>query len=308
MNHPYQAPAPARHLSIVILLLGVMCAAIPATAGNNDAIAISANAIPEYVRPLDANGRPRAETYAFTEGVHIQGDTKDRSEERMTFDEITRTLAGTLAKQNYYPATDVTSVNLLIRVYWGTTRIYEDPQRDQNIERLSTARANMQASADAGTPIDLAEMRSAQDDSAYAANSTAGAIERNARLLGYKLSLLKEEKNTMASVREQTMRMELAEERYFVVLMAYDYQLIRREKKPKLLWVTRLSIRGPGNNFTEAMPALAIAGGDIFGQNLEGMKRIKVRDLPGGTVKLHELQVLGTADANAAEARDKAGK
>jgi hypothetical protein len=303
MNHRPLAPRPSRHLFLVTLLLGMLAAALPALADKNDAIVISSTAIPQYVRAVDANGKPRPETYAFTEGVHLQGDTRDRSEERMTFEEITRTLASSLAKQSYFPASDAASANLLIRVYWGTTKIFDDPEREQNIERLSTARANMQTAADAGTPIDLIAMNSALNDSANANNSTAAAVERNARLLGYKLSLLKEEKNTMASAREQSMRAELAEERYFVVLMAYDFQFQRREKKSKLLWVTRLSIRGPGNNFTEALPALATAGSAIFGQNLADMKRIKVRDLPGGTVKLHDLKVLGTADTTPPEAK-----
>lgn len=47
----------------------------------------------------------------------------------------------------------------------------------------------------------------------------------------------------MPTSDELTMSVELNEERYFVILMAYDYQHMRREKKPKLLWVTRLSLR-----------------------------------------------------------------
>ena len=100
----------------------------------------------------------------------------------------------------------------------------------------------------------------------------------------------------VASVQEQTMRMELAEERYFVVLMAYDYQFMKREKKPKLAWVTRLSIRGPGNNFTEALPALALAGAEVYGRNLDSLERIKVRDLPGGEVIMGDLKVIGVEE------------
>lgn len=290
------ASAPARSLSQAALLLGVLAAALPAMAGKNDAIAVSSTAVTGYTRATEGDGKPRPETYIFMEGVHLAGNTRDKSEERMTFEEITRTLAVSLAKQSYYPTRDMANANLLIRVYWGTTMIYEDPERDQNIERLNSALSGMQDAAAAGTAGDTLALRSAINDNIATANNVEGAIERNARLLGYKTSLLKEEKNFFASTTEQTMRSELNEERYFVVLMAYDYQLIRTEKKPKLLWVTRLSIRSPGNNFTEALPALAIAGGDVFGQNLEDMKRIKVRDLPGGEVKLHELKVLGTAE------------
>lgn len=304
MNHSSPGPSTAKLLPKIVLLLSILFAAVSLLAGRNDAIAVSSNAVAEYVRGRDADGKPRPESYVFMEGVHLAGNTRDGSEERMTFAQISQTLAVSLAKQNYYPATEVSSANLLIRVYWGTTITYEDPQRDQNIERLNTALSNMQSATDANMPVDVLEMRSAMNDNAYEANNQSAAVERNARLLGYKLSLLREEKKLYASTTEQTMRMELSEERYFVVLMAYDYQFMRREKKPKLLWVTRLSIRGPGNNFTEALPALAVAGRDVFGQNLEDLKRIKVRDLPGGEVKLHDLQVLGTAEDEAGERKE----
>lgn len=286
----------AGHRWMAAWCLGLLLSTVALMAGKNDAIVISSTAGPDYQRPLDAKGKPAPETYVFMEGVHLEGGTRDKSEERMTYEEITRTLAVNLARQNYFPTKDVAAANLLIRVYWGTTLIYEDPQRDQNIAALNTAMANAQSQMESGGLVDATELKQAVNDNALAASGVEGAIERNARLLGYKRSLLKEEKNLVASIAEQTMRMELAEERYFVVLMAYDFQFMRKEKKPKLLWITRLSIRSPGNNFTEALPALAIAGSDVFGQNLTDMKRIKLRDLPGGEVIMGDLKVIGVEE------------
>ncbi len=296
MNPVRSLPVPTGFRRLALVLLGLLLPTAALVAGKNDAIVISSTAAPDYQRPLDAKGKPAPETYVFMEGIHLEGGTRDRSEERMTYEEITRTLAVNLAKQNYFPTRDVPAANVLIRVYWGTTQIYEDPQRDQNIAALNTAMANAQSQMESGGQVDTTELKQAINDNALAANGVEGAIERNARLLGYKRSLLKEEKNMVASIAEQTMRMELAEERYFVVLMAYDFQFMRKEKKPKLLWITRLSIRTPGNNFTEALPALAVAGADVFGQNLTDMKRIKVRDLPGGEVTMGELKVIGVEE------------
>ncbi len=296
MNPVRSLPVPPGLCRLASVLLGLLLPAVALLAGKNDAIAISSTAAPDYQRPLDAKGKPAPETYVFMEGIHLEGGTRDRSEERMTYDEITRTLAVNLARQNYFPTRDVASANVLIRVYWGTPQIYEDPQRDQNIAALNTAMANAQSQMESGGQVDTTELKQAINDNALAANGVEGAIERNARLLGYKRTLLKEEQNLVASIAEQTMRMELAEERYFVVLMAYDFQFMRKEKKPKLLWITRLSIRSPGNNFTEALPALAIAGAEVYGRNLDGLERIKVRDLPGGQVTLGELKVIGVEE------------
>ncbi|RXK56504.1 hypothetical protein ESB00_11745 [Oleiharenicola lentus] len=296
MNAFLLLSAPVCYRRLVSVLLGLLLPAGSLLAGKNDAIAICSTAAPGYVRPLDEKGKPVPETYVFMEGIHLEGGTRDRSEERMTYEEITRTLAVNLARQNYFPTRDVSAAQALIRVYWGTTQIYEDPQRDQNLAALNSAMANAQSQMESGGQVDTTELKQAINDNALAADGVEGAIERNARLLGYKRSLLKEEKNMMASVAEQTMRMELSEERYFVVLMAYDFQFMKREKKPKLLWVTRLSIRTPGNNFTEALPALAVAGAEVYGRNLDGLERIKVRDLPGGEVILGDLKVIGVEE------------
>lgn len=280
--------------------LAVVCAFVIAGvtlhAGKNDAVVISSTAAPGYVRPTDDKGKPVPESYVFMEGKYLGGGTVDKSETRMTFDEITRTLATNLAKQNYLPTKDVASANLLIRIFWGTTLTYEDPQRDQNIAAINTAMANMQTATAEGGVADPGEMKMALGESGGTAGTVEGAIARNAALLGYKRTLDKEGRRMVASVEEQTMRMELAEERYFVVLMAYDYQFMKREKKPKLAWVTRLSIRGPGNNFTEALPALALAGAEVYGRNLDSLERIKVRDLPGGEVIMGDLKVIGVEE------------
>ncbi len=296
MNAASSSSTWCRQRRLVAVVLGILIATGRLIAGKNDAIVISSTAAPDYQRPLDAKGKPVPESYVFMEGVHLEGGTRDRSEERMTYEEITRTLAVSLSKQSYLPTKDVAGANLLIRVFWGTTLIYEDPQRDQNIAALNTAMANAQSQMESGGQVDTTELKQAINDNALAANGVEGAIERNARLLGYKRSLLKEEKNMMASIAEQTMRMELSEERYFVVLMAYDFQFMRKEKKPKLLWITRLSIRTPGNNFTEALPALAVAGSEVYGRNLDGLERIKVRDLSGGEVILGDLKVIGVEE------------
>lgn len=67
---------------------------------------------------------------------------------------------------------------------------------------------------------------------------------------------------------------------------------MRREKKPKLLWVTRLSMRGPGNNFTEALPALALAGAEVYGRSLPDLQRVRVNERKVEVI-MSDLKVLG---------------
>jgi hypothetical protein len=273
-------------------------------AGRNDAIAISATAVSDYIRPVGTDGKLAPQTYVFMEGEYMSAPTVDRSLERATFADITRVLAVNLMAQEYYPTKDVGAADLLIRVVWGATTVYEDPQRDQNIEAMNSAIAGAQQVEEGGF-VDVGGLKSLLSEGNLERNNVEAAIARNAALLGYRRSLDRLSGKFIADPEELMLRTELNEERYFVILLAYDYQVMRREKKSKLLWITRLSIRGPGNNFKEALPALALAGAQAYGRDLADLERIKVRDLPDGKVTLGDLKVLGVAEPGKEKERGK---
>lgn len=276
-------------------LAGLALAAVTAArAGRNDAIVVSATAKSDYVRPLDAQGKPVPETYVFMEGEYMGSASKDASEGRMTFEAMTRVLAENLIKQNYVPTRNVPEAQLLIRVVWGTTLIYEDPQKQLNVEALNSALSQYSANVDANGIADSGEINSVLSRQATQGNAINDAVSRNARLLGYQRTLDKLGTRIIATTDEEALRGELSEERYFVVLLAYDYAHLRQTKQAKLLWITRLSIRSPGNNFTEALPMLALAGAESYGRNLDDLQRVKVRALPGGEVNMPDIKVLGT--------------
>lgn len=263
--------------------------------GGSNAIAISATSAPGYIRPTDPQGQPLPETYVFAEGVHLGGGTADRSQAKLTFGDITKMLAVNLAKQSYYPTRDMPSANILIRVFWGSTLTFDNPRREAEVEELNAALGSFSSTYADTQNADVGDLNAAIDRMNTTQNSQHAMLERNAALLGYRRSLDKERQKALPSTQEITMSVELNEERYFVVLMAYDLQFMRKEKKPKLLWVTRLSMRSPGNNFTDAMPALAFAGADVFGKSLDGLQRVRVNDREV-EVKMGEFEVLGTVE------------
>src|SRR5688572_30235177 len=94
---------PRRHRlpSIFLAVLGWAVGSADLRAAAS--VAISASAIPAYVRPTDASGQPLPETYVFMEGLDLAGASADSSAKKVSFDQITRTLAVSLAKQNYFP-------------------------------------------------------------------------------------------------------------------------------------------------------------------------------------------------------------
>ena len=83
---------------------------------------------------------------------------------------------------------------------------------------------------------------------------------------------------------------ELEEDRYFVVVMAYDYQLLVSEKKHKLVWEARFSIRQRNHAFNQQLMAMTIQASKFFGQDSNGLTR---NPLPDGQVEIGKVQSLG---------------
>jgi hypothetical protein len=279
--------------SIVIILgmgLGMTGATQLSHAAGGEWVVVSATAAPEYHRTKGPEG-VLPESYVFTPGIHFGGSARDATQEKMPFLTIAQTLSAGLARQRYLPAKDPANAKLVIVVHWGSTETYEDPNRQTNLEslhkELTDYIAQIQQSGIAN-PGPLNALLSNQQTDAM---RQLQFINANAELLGYRRSLLKEGERLFSSEEENTMRSELAEERYFVVLMAYDYQLLKKEKKPRLLWVTRMSVRSPGNNFAEAVPGMTRVAADFFGQQHEDLTRVQTK-LPEGKVEIGELKVV----------------
>jgi hypothetical protein len=118
---------------------------------------------------------------------------------------------------------------------------------------------------------------------------------KNAMLLGYdsELNALAgaEQAPTAMKVRRDDLIAEVEEDRYFIVLMAYDFDALWKHKKHKLLWVSRFSVRSRGTNFNEVLPAMVDQASEYFGQNTQGLLR---KALPEGRVEIGEVKSLGT--------------
>jgi hypothetical protein len=97
----------------------------------------------------------------------------------------------------------------------------------------------------------------------------------------------------LAAHREELIN-EIEENRYFVVLIAYDFQLFRKEKKLKALWETRFSINEPHNDFAKALPVMSQYASKYFGQESHGLLRTQV---PEGKVEVGEPKSLGELEA-----------
>ena len=80
------------------------------------------------------------------------------------------------------------------------------------------------------------------------------------------------------------------EGRYYVVLMAYDYPLLK-QGEAKLVWRTRYSIRAIGQSFEVAVKHMNRIASDYVGLNMKGLINKRVDD--SSHVSFGDIEVIG---------------
>jgi hypothetical protein len=292
---------PAISLS-ALLLIGIIAAPL-ASAWQDDSVAVVAGADKDYVlQKFGEHGdRQKAESFVFAQGKFFGGYVRDTSLEHMQFLEIARDLGSDLALQKYYPAADARNADLLIVVHWGMTAVEENADHGQTeFERLQKDSATYNANFSSGeigvARGGIADPGFVTSDMAiaYGQSGAAGtAPNDNAHLLGFDSELQKEEYRSLGvpsgmTEMDRRLREDLVDERYFVILMAYDYRSVKdgkRGAKPKLLWSTHFSMRASGFNFTSALPAMGKVAAAFFGHQVDGLL-IDARKVPEGNVDM----------------------
>jgi hypothetical protein len=304
----------------ILLLAGLAVLPAAVRANHADFVVINASASKAYTQQKFVNGAPRPETYVFYEGKFFGGTTNDKSIAHASFMDIAKVLAPNLAKQNYRPTKNAAAADLLIVVNWGTT--VSDYGGKNNIE----TQYQFQQEVNDATSGNLEGLTS--DLTLDQANATSAMkfAESNADLLGYTGALRREEKFQWVSPdglnsEAESHLSDLIEERYFVIVMAYDYQKILADGKaaaqaqlsapagggrnrlqgtradaapaqPRPVWSLRMNIRADGNNFTEALPAMSLAAAEYFGKQEDDLKTQQTAVGTNGRVEIGPVKVL----------------
>jgi hypothetical protein len=282
--------------------------------GANDITAVSGRTSGDYVRARLANGTFKPETYAFGEGGAWKGDKADSSIDNLKFLGVAHMIAFPLASQNYLPSRDPNTSKLLIMVYWGTTHAPEHASESSDYVNLQNTQGKLDQvlsqikvpPASSKNPLIngmTAEIGAAED---AVSTAMAGVVaenhmrdqddQRNAMMLGYDSWWEQTRKydGTPLAYQREDMLSELEENRYFVVLMAYDFQILWKQKKHKLLWETRFSIRQRHHDFDKDLPAMAQYASRYFGQDSDGLVH---EAIPLGRVDIGEVKSLGEVPA-----------
>ncbi|HEY1792449.1 MAG TPA: hypothetical protein VGG34_05990 [Opitutaceae bacterium] len=304
-----------------ILLCGVLllCSVVARAAGDSgDITAVSSKASSDYKRGRLPDGSFQPEYYSFGKGGNWGGSISDSTIDKLTFLDVAHVIAEPLARQKYLPARDPKTTRLLIMVYWGTTEVPMSATEDPlyNNYQQSVAEYNSLLSQMTGAPAGVQAALNDEADSVLTAGLRQLSIANhrrdqidfnNAAMLGYDddgLIGTEYGKNIEHTALGTTYKDEVAEiedNRYFVVLMAYDFQILWKQRKHKLLWQTRFSIRERDHQFDRDLPAMAQYASQYFGQNTHGLVR---KQVPLGRVEIGTVKSLGVVSSE--PAADKA--
>ena len=276
-------------------------------------VTVRSTAESSYAEARQTGNALKPQTYVFAKGGYFPGITRDSTLDKMSLDKIVQTLAGDLQKQNYVPASSLATADLILVVHWGVTMGH-----DRGITELSFA---LESARDAAGSLDTIRTEDSENLGAIADAATDFRTEArnvgilfagndlrassNAELLGMRGSLERESGLLFETDRSQTLRAMIDEERYFIIIIAYDGPQMR-EGKRRRLWTSRMSIRAAGVNFKMALDRMSNAGGNSFGTKQAQLAMEYVQDRVG-TVKVGELKVIEYPE-QAPASSSKAGK
>lgn len=272
--------------------------------GGGQVTAVYSRASNDYVRVQNPDGSFQPESYAFKIGGNFGGPRVDETIDKMNFDDLLRIIARSLANENYLPSDDPPTTKLLIVVYWGTTVVPDDVTPHSSRESTSlghqadaaAAGQNDMSGGGRGTAAGFSEefqrQQSLQDQARAFSNAEAAQDAKldaqAANVLGYTDEILR---TSPRGPNMSTLQSEIEHDRYYVVLLAYDYVAARKFGQHILLWQTRFSIPEAGNDFQKAFPLMTSIAAKYFGQDSNGLIH---HNLGEGHVEVGEPKNLGT--------------
>lgn len=263
-------------------------------AGNR--IVLKAEAFDEYLKERALEPNKKDQTYLFMKGKYYGGYSNDPSMDRVSFRDLAEDLAFHLQNQQFYPEPDKPKADLLIVVHYGVTSARPDTLEEmmgvEDIFLLSDDPINSspeQVNRDAGKKGGGSNVDYGLEFNYNASVSIQQANYRasygKARLLGM------EEAYSRKGYRydEQLLNAMIQEERYFINLLAWDYQKLQQGEQI-LVWRMRYNVRSTGQSFGTAVAEMNHLAGDYFGTNQKKlvMKRMDDRS----QVTIGEIEVI----------------
>ncbi len=308
MNDPNLSPPMKLFVPIALCL-----AAAATLSARTDSLTVSVrgHVDPGYRRVKLPNGSFKPERYVIANGGKFPGTTRDASFAKVSYPEVAGIVARHLAAQRYFLAQKAKEADLLIAIYWGETSPFGDGTYNQAVDTLGRALsstaldqamegvvtqplAERMAGNEGGGITDASNLEYAIANVEMENRNRDLANLNNAKILGYTDAINdRREMMPWADVGgvESDLMADVEEERYYVVVVAYDFRALQQENKKAIRWLTRISIGSQGNGFDERLAQMVASAASAFGQQ-QGLHR---RFYGDPRVELGELEYLGVA-------------
>jgi len=192
--------------------------------------------------------------YVAYDGGYIESGDPIAGQKPPTAAAIGADLREALASQGYQPAPAQGSPSLLLIYHWGSINI-----STMEIPRITKLKPNLRARIYLGAPtFDAATLEN------FLLARRAGPIANDwAPVPGFLTPRIKD-------------ALDLAQDdRYFVIVSAYDFAAVAR-REPALLWRVKLSARSVVSDMDEVLPALLRGGAQYFGRNFPDRQHERV--------------------------------
>jgi len=297
----------------LVLLVALSVSGLSVMAKDSVVTAVYSNARRDYVRERLPDGSLKPEVYVIGKGGSVDGTMPLEANEAVPFSTMVRIMSRYLAQENYLPTSDPKSADLLLVLYWGKTIPFSDGTARTNMDtvfsQMNTLKMANQSVRSTGTASSSTDgiqspARSARDAAADALEGTLFQLEffnnmrydadqQNARLLGYAREIARLDNPSRfagAGTAYDDLVEDVENERYYIIVSAYDYRLAAGEKKGKVLWTTRVSVQARGNRFDDSLASMLASAAAQAGQNSDHL----LRQYRPGRVKLGELKFLET--------------
>ncbi len=308
-------------LARILVMGGLLALPAGLVGGADDTVVtvVSARTGNGYKRERLKDGTFKPESYTLSNGGRIAGTTSDFTVDKMAYHDVAEAAIRLLAQQNYrYQARKVDQVKLLLVLFWGNTIAEHRTGHEQSQAGVALALEAMKR-LNQGEDLDGIAPPPPTSRTPYATPQEIAAAdteikrmlmddkmrerlnEHNARILGY-ASDLKEAAGVQrwagGGDRYNDLIADLAESRYYIVILAYDYPEFAKRGRKKLLWTTRVSVSSTGNRFDGSMAAMLRGAAKHFGQDRGQLIR---SEESRGKVTFGDPKFLGETEEPAAD-------
>ncbi len=239
---------------------------------------------------------------AESSGYHQLGDPGG---EKKIFprEEVERILTSALAKNGFLPAKPPAQPPTLAVFYsWGSDNILvEGDEENPSLSGDQVARNMLDRASLVGGEkfakelLDLFNQAQAMSDAADTHVAPGGQSPMTPEMMAFAnpINLFK-----MRNPKNEFLLDQTADDVYYVVASAYDYQSLAQNHR-RLLWRTRMTVAAKGVSQEQTLPALIATAAPYFGREMDEAETLIKRPVRDGKVEVGTPVVVGADGAPA---------